>query len=664
MENISLLEKIKSKYITEIITSYCNDNYLILKLFKYSKYYHKQLKINLLFFQENFLNKRIKWENYLCKNDIFTNVSELKDDLKRKLLPFNLDYKILTKIVTNYFLNKSKEKDLEYDQKLSIAIYSPFFDFLSKTNFFSDLFTLKIAEDTYELHNFDYNSLNLIFDYKAIKNINHPMISSINFKKLNYLEISTNFPLEVNRLFNIISSSKDLIYLSLSMNKDFNVSSKSFEFINTFKSLKALNLQNIIFNNKAFDVLRLKINSLKKLSFKYVKNIIIDKSTYLKLKSFTFEFSEIIVNNKEGENNLPELEELYFCSGCIRNYNLFNFGSLNQLKRFKGEKIYFLLLKSPLLEEVDLEDEIIEFEELKKIFDKIYTLKFLKKISLKLGQRGNIDLSEIFGKNESITEINIKISNENDLLLFYHLQNSFLNLTNLNMETNTLYYEEGCGKQFEFIESPISKVKNIHLIINKFSNFKIFCQFKILESIHLEIWGINENNHINIFPLLSDKCNVIFNSLKTFELLINAVEINSDLLENIYNNLENMPNLINFKLICKPKDISGKFHKAFLKKILSMKYIKRIDIKIFKYKYVNKKLSFEELMKIFPDINFYNFYEVNIIDDIVEYYEGREEEIEKYYKNEKKDKILILENKENENFCSDCFSQIIRNIFG
>ena len=677
MENISLLEKIKSKYITEIIKSYTSDNYIMLKLFNYSKYYHKKLKIDLFFFQENFFNKRIKWDNYLCTNDIFSNSFELKEDFKKKLLYYSLDDGLLAKIVINYFSNKLKEKELLYDQKLNIAFFSPLLDILSKANFFQDLFTIKFSGDTYlsekeynyfnEFNNFNNYSLNIFFDDGMEKNIKHLMFnhSQINFKKVNNLEISIKYSSESQffyQLFNKILPSKELIYLSLSMNKDFHSDSKSFEFINTFKSLKTLILQNITF----IDVFRLKINTLKKLSLKYIKNIIIEKITCLTLKNLNLEFSAIIFNNKEGEINLPELEEIDFCSVYVKDNTFINFKSLKQLKRYKGKNNYFLLIQSPLLEEIVLEDNIINFKDLKQIIEKICPLKYLTKINLNLRLGDRNAISEIFGNNESIKEINVKFSNENDQRIFYHIQNSFLNLTNLDIELNNIFIEEGCEKQFEFIESPISKVKNIHLIINQFSCFKILCQsFTNLESIRFETWGLDSVLN-NLFPILSDKCKIIFNSLKTFELLINAVEINSDILENIYNNIDNMPNLVNFKLVCKPKEISGKFRKLFLKKIFTLKYIRRIYFKILKYKYINKQFSVEDLMEIFPEVNFKKFYDITIIDDIAEFFEGKEDEIEKYYKNEKKDENIIIEAKakENSSFFSDYISQILRKFFG
>ena len=411
---------------------------------------------------------------------------------------------------------------------------------------------------------------------------------------------------------------------------------------------------------------------MNSLSFYFVKNIQIEKSVYLTLKNLSFEYSQIIDNNKEGKNNLlPELEDLYFGFNYIDlEKNLLNFQSLKQLKRFKGRNRYFLLIQSQLLEEIVLEDDIIKLEELKQTFNKIFPLKFIKKIDLKLRQKNNKVISEIFGKNESIKEIKIKFSNENEQRIFYHLQNSFLNLTNLNIEFNPLSLEEGLLKKYEFIESPISKVKNIQLIIYKHSSFKIFCQsFEKIESINFETWGLNENL-INLFPLLSDKCQVIFKSLKSFGLIIRAVGLNSDVLQNIFNNIDNMPNLINFTFICKPKEMKRKFRQQFLNKILTMKYIKRIDIQISKNRNVYKKFSKDELMKIFPDVNFYKFYEVNIIDELYEvnqdeienYYNDnkiKENQIKKNYKNEKKDKILIMEDKENRTCCPDFVSQIL-----
>ena len=226
MENKSLLEKIKSKYITEIITSYITDNNIILKLFKYSKYYHKKIKIDLSFFKENYLNKRIIWEKYLCAYD--------KDDLKRILLSYNLNNIILEKIVIDYFLNQLKEKDLKFEQKINIEFDSPFFDFLFKTNFFWDLFSIKFNGEhypteniyyKYKLYENEFKNYSLFFNHANRLCIEHIKHLHINPKRINYLEISIKD--ESDNKFNywlftnLIPSCKNLIYLSLSMYNNF-----------------------------------------------------------------------------------------------------------------------------------------------------------------------------------------------------------------------------------------------------------------------------------------------------------------------------------------------------------------------------------------------------------------------------------------------------------
>ena len=90
------------------------------------------------------------------------------------------------------------------------------------------------------------------------------------------------------------------------------------------------------------------------------------------------------------------------------------------------DNIYFLLLQSPLLEEIILEDNIIEFKELKQIIDKICPLKFLKKIHLKLCQNDKKNLPDIFCQNKSIKEINIQLyykeNDDNKVELFKEIQ--------------------------------------------------------------------------------------------------------------------------------------------------------------------------------------------------------------------------------------------------
>ena len=83
------------------------------------------------------------------------------------------------------------------------------------------------------------------------------------------------------------------------------------------------------------------------------------------------------------------------------------------------------------------------------------------------------------------------------------------------------------------------------------------------------------------------------------------------MLNNLYNNLDNMPNLIDFKLYCDLRKDNEAIYKRFIKKILSMKYIKNIDI-IFLRENIFEYYSKKELQKIFQDIIFDKYNEITI----------------------------------------------------
>ena len=97
-------------------------------------------------------------------------------------------------------------------------------------------------------------------------------------------------------------------------------------------------------------------------------------------------------------------------------------------------------------------------------------------------------------------------------------------------------------------------------------------------------------------------------------------KFNFDIFNNIYNNLDNLPNLVDFSLHLNIKEeqlenVINKY-KKFCGKILSKKYIRRINIELFDGPiYSNKKL-----VEMFPNINFKKYYEVRIIKLPTEFY--------------------------------------------
>ena len=56
-EFLSVLEKISSKYILESIFNYIRDEKYKLKLFINSKLFQKKLNLNLIDYQENYINR-------------------------------------------------------------------------------------------------------------------------------------------------------------------------------------------------------------------------------------------------------------------------------------------------------------------------------------------------------------------------------------------------------------------------------------------------------------------------------------------------------------------------------------------------------------------------------------------------------------------------------
>ena len=84
-----------------------------------------------------------------------------------------------------------------------------------------------------------------------------------------------------------------------------------------------------------------------------------------------------------------------------------------------------------------------------------------------------------------------------------------------------------------------------------------------------------------------------------------------NILNNIYNNINNMPNLQNFFLdIRLIENIDEDFFKNFIRKILHLKSMKGIKINFFSLK--TFFYSLKELIILFPDINFNRFNTVTI----------------------------------------------------
>ena len=554
--------------------------------------------------------------------------------MRQKIKDYNIDNNIIQKIAVSYFTDNPKRiiesskisffletKYYQIEDIRYIDIYSPFFDSLSKSEIFNDAFITiipmnkkkdKIKKDYISKFN-ELNKLNIKYTSLSIKfsdsnDIKYLKDFHINFNIIKNLEIiiySVYDEQLLNKFLHNIEISNNLVYLSLSLYNT-KISEKSLD-INNFKSLEYLIFQNIIFNN-----FNLKINTLKKLKIVYCKGFILSNDIYSNLNTLSLfnYWIDIPINKKISFPNVEEIALNYYSDTQNLYYDFFEYKNMNKLIKYEGDIEILLKLESPNLDEIII--EIQSFDDIEKILDKINSFKYLKKVFLTLKNIDDYyyDLSKIKFENISIIEMNINI-NSFHCPPFYQLQNNYTNLSKLFIEIiNYGKCDEVIPEQYELIENPNSKVKNISFKINKFLCYKIYIQsYENLESIIFDISAMI--NLKRFFPIFNDKNNIKFESLKLLHLRFNDGMIYLDILNNIYNNLDNIPNLIDFQLLCNIEVSKGEFYEGFVRKILLMKNIKNIDIMFIRdnvFKYYSKK----ELQEIFPDINFDKYCKINI----------------------------------------------------
>ncbi len=131
--------------------------------------------------------------------------------------------------------------------------------------------------------------------------------------------------------------------------------------------------------------------------------------------------------------------------------------------------------------------------------------------------------------------------------------------------------------------------------------------FEKLESFSLTLEENKRTNLINSFPIFYDKCPVIFTNLKFFSFKVNGYqdEFNNDIIKNMFNNIDNMPNLESFLFEYNNQDSSlDYYNEDVIKKLLGLKLINSIFVII-----ENKEGSYSknELKSIYPGISFNKF---------------------------------------------------------
>lgn len=638
-ENIKK-KRIASKYVIKIILSYIKDKDRIYSLFTYSKKFQKELNFKIADYKEIYYEKRINYEDYLYI--FFTeDKNELEKKFKNDLYKYEkAEENEIKKFSINYFkkyLQNNKNKDsLIFESDKKIDIFSPFFDILSETDFFGEIFSIVINPSyilEYNLNDFyisKFNKLNksdikyssIIFNSFDDTSISFLKNYNVNFnyiKKL-VLKVDTIFSFTnfINELFSFGNISNKLKYFSFEYNTQKSVYSNKLEILNNFQALEYLNLKNINFESKA----ELKLKNLKHLVISECKNISFNENIFLKLKSLTFNRSEIIKPKLLLE--CPELEKCNFTffepyEVNLENSNEYNeiidFSNLPKLKYFEGDMKYFLVLKNNSYESVTFKNLNSTLEIEKKVLQKLLVTSNLKEIIITYSNHFNVEeILKIEGVNLFVKKLKITISSFNKNFPLYKIQEKFPNLSKLII--NTSLFCSPSKAQLEIKEKSNCKVNSFEFdSCGYYTQF--YCQsYDKIESIELKLYD-KMINLKNSFPIFSGNSNVLFNSLIKFhfDCWCNCM-LNFNIINNIYKNFDNMPNLrfLTFKCYYQDKvELGNEFFHNFIKKIFSIKSIRKINISIDKKNSLYlETYSKDKLNKLFPSINLNRFYELNI----------------------------------------------------
>ena len=642
MEKKEIYENIKSKYIIEKIFEYIKDENFLFKLFIHSKKYQKKLDLDLFDYINQYYKKiGIRATNFFSFNSLDNNSffyefdkDKLKTKYKESLINNEIEINFFNNYLSHYIKKYPKKIKEEYHNKF-IDIYSPFFEILSQSNIFEYL-TITIPFYTLIKNNLktDYieafsklNQLNskytsLSLEYKNDKDLDYIKEFNINFNQIKKLKIKFEdllmyYTEEANN-FNFCTFFKSIFALNIYNNlirlsiviKDKGIDPNLVENFNNFKQLKKLKLMGFKFNTSFC----LKLNTLKILKMKYCENISFEECC-LNLQKLHLNYCKI--NTVKTLLQLPNVEECYFLNEKKENENyylIFDFNSFTKLKDLTCNGNNILYFKNYALENLDvLSIEVDSIETEKKIFEKILSIKTLKTLYYNLNKLDNNQISKIKGNLPSVENLYIRYEAERNDYILYDILNKFPNLLKFSFSVLGNEYDDNLNS-FEIKENPNCKINK--LVINfdktKTKDIKMYCQpYEYLEEIR--IYNIKIDN-INFLPLLNDKCDRVFKSLKYFSLDSDNYLMGHTLFDNIYNNLDKMPNLKSFRFSCKYKYLKIDEYENFIKKLLSLN-LDYIFLKIDNeqsFIFDIEEYSYNELKRLYPNFKVTNFNNINI----------------------------------------------------
>jgi hypothetical protein len=222
-----------------------------------------------------------------------------------------------------------------------------------------------------------------------------------------------------------------------------------------------------------------------------------------------------------------------------------DFSSLNNLKVLNAEADDFLKLKNNTLESLTVmsNDKDNSKEKEKRIIEKIISMKSLKEVIISLKLLDDNDISKIPGENSSVEKLDIYWDKTIPDCMIINLQKKFPNVNNFSLTNSPK----------NLFDTNLLIEENINCKINKLalygghSNIKLYClPFENLVEFDLLMLTNKFNGIKGSLPFMSYNCLLTFKSLKSFKFKVSDLEF--ELLNNICDNLEKMPNLKTLKL--------------------------------------------------------------------------------------------------------------------
>lgn len=619
MEKKLIFEKLDKKTFEKIL-QYIKDANFKFKLFTYSKQFQKKFGIELSDYASKFLKKEFNdFKVYLQTQPSKSfKLDNLKKKLKEDSIKLNIDEELYIKVIIKKISECCDKiiKENNYDNVLTgfvspeynfkIDVYSPIFELLSKEKFF-ELFCINVDTDlikSFKLKNFyitTFDKLNkndskyaeIFFSFIQPEDINYIKELKIDFnkiKRLTLFAIQKNFQFNykigqaksnwknynylTKNLFSLPGIQNNLTYLKID---SIERTETSFEGINTLQSLLILHMIHF----KAKDILKLNIPQLKKIILEDCENIEFAEDSLLNLEDFSV-YESIIIKPK-NLLKCPNLKNYEYFLKFIpaKYYNIIlDFSSCEKLQKMKGDYLDFLKLEKSNLEDIYLlSKKDISIENEISMVDKILSIKTLKSVKIQLRHNiFNTEPQKVTGENDSVVEAEIDWNYKNECIIS-NLLNKFPNLKKIYIESNNLYGGAGLMKggsyQTEKIslnieEDEDSQINDICLKMNGTKKIELICgPFEDLEKFDIDIEEeiIDLENSCKIFN--NDNSDLMFYSLKYFS-FVNK-NFNFTVINNICNNLDNMPNLKEFFLRANNvKDFNEDIYQKFIDKLLNM----------------------------------------------------------------------------------------------